>query len=188
MSSADRPGPDPRFAGRAIPDPGFAGDRGEVPAEVADVLARHAAGRATSARVLAVLQHTRVLVPVVAVAGEVEVDERGLAHDKSSDMAAVVLQGRDGRLALLAFTGAAPLRAWDPAARPVPVTLRDAARAALADGAAALVLDVAGPASYVVDGADLEALAGGLLLAFAGDTAVWVEPGDGRPGRAPAAD
>lgn len=167
-----------RFAGRAIPDPGFAGDRGEVPAEVAAVLARHASGSAASAEVLVVLQHARVLVPVVAVAGEVEVDARGLAHDKTSDMAAVLMRGRDGRLALLAFTGAAPLAAWDPAARPVPVTLRDAARAALADGAAALLLDLAGPASYVVQGADLEALAAGLLLGFAGGQAVWLE----RPG------
>lgn len=171
------PEPDDRFAGRAIPDPGFAGDRGEVDPGVAAVLQRHAAGTATSAEVLGVLQRTRVLVPVVAVAGEVEVDERGLAHDKTSDMAAVLMRGRDGRLALLAFTGSGPLQAWDPAARPVPVSLRDAARAARQDEAAALVVDVAGPTTYVVQGADLEALAAGLVLAFAGDQAVWVEPG-----------
>lgn len=170
----DRPEP---AAGRAIPDPGFAGDRGEVAPEVAAVLQRHAGGAAGSAEVLAVLQRTRVLVPVVAVAGEVETDERGLARDKTSDMAAVLMRGRDGRLALLAFTGAAPLQAWDPAARPVPVTLRDAARAARQDDAAALVLDVAGPTTYVVQGSDLEALASGLVLAFAGEQAVWVEPG-----------
>lgn len=171
--------PQDRFAGRAIPDPGFAGDRGEVPPEVAVVLARHATREASGAEVLAVLQHARVLVPVVAVADEVEVDAQGLAHDKSSDMAAVLMRGRDGRLALLAFTGAHPLRAWDPAARPVPVALRDAARAALQDGAAALVVDVAGPAPYVVQGTDLEALAAGLLLAFAGGQAVWVPPQGG---------
>ncbi|NYG56035.1 SseB family protein [Nocardioides perillae] len=174
--------PQDRFAGRAIPDPGFAGDRGEVAPEVRDALARHAAGEAGAAATLAVLQHARVLVPVVAVADEVEVDEHGLAHDKSSDMAAVLMRGRDGRLALLAFTGTAALQAWDPAARPVPVSLRDAARAALQDDAAAVVLDVAGPATYVVQGADLEALAAGLLLAFAGDRAVWVAPDDSRPG------
>ncbi len=67
--------------------------------------------------------------------GEVEVDEHGLAHDKSSDMAAVLLTGRDGRRALLAFTGLEPLARWRPDARPVPVTARDAARAALADDA-----------------------------------------------------
>ncbi len=44
-------------------------------------------------------------MPVVALLGEVEHDEQGLAHDKTSDMAAVLMTGRDGRTALLAFTG-----------------------------------------------------------------------------------
>ena len=61
------------------------------------------------------LQQARLLVPVVAVAGEVEVDEQGLAHDKSSDMATVLLTGRDGRTALLAFTGTESLRGVGPA-------------------------------------------------------------------------
>ena len=55
--------------------------------------------------VLALLQDARLLVPVVALLGEVDHDERGLAHDKTSDMAAVLMTGRDGRTALLAFTG-----------------------------------------------------------------------------------
>ena len=50
-------------------------------------------------------RRTRLLVPVVAILGEVEHDEQGLAHDKTSDMAAVLMTGRDGRKALLAFTG-----------------------------------------------------------------------------------
>lgn len=166
--------PDPS-AGRPIPDPGFAGDTGAVPARVSEVLEGYAAGRATSAAVLAVLQHARVLVPVVAVAGEVEVDERGLAHDKTSDMAAVLMRGRDGRLALLAFTGTAPLAGWDPAARPVPVALPDAARAAIAEGAEALVLDVAGPVTFAVETSDLQALAAGLTLGFAGEQPVWLQ-------------
>ena len=49
---------------------------------------------------------------------------------------------------------------WRPDARPVPVTARDAARAALADDADALVVDVAGPATLVVTGRPLRALAG----------------------------
>ena len=60
------------------------------------------------------LQDARLLVPVVALLGEVEHDEQGLAHDKTSDMAAVLMKGRDGRTALLAFTGTASLQAWNP--------------------------------------------------------------------------
>ena len=115
------------------------------------------------AAALTALAASRLLVPVVAVLGEVEVDEHGLAHDKSSDMAAVLLTGRDGRRALLAFTGLEPMGRWRPDARPVPVTARDAARAALADDADALVVDVAGPVTLVVTGRPLRALAGQAL-------------------------
>jgi hypothetical protein len=117
-------------------------------------------------------------VPVVAVLGEVEVDERGLAHDKTSDMATVLLQGADGRMALLAFSGMPALHAWDPEARPVPVTARTAAQAALQDGAAAIVVDVAGPATFVVEGQDLEGLAQGWTLARVGGRSAWVTSGE----------
>ena len=116
-------------------------------------------------------------MPVVALLGEVEHDEAGLAHDKTSDMAAVLLQGADGRLALLAFTGTASLAAWNPEARPVPVPARVAAQSALQDGAAALVVDVAGPTTLVVEGEDLQGLAAGWRLARVGEQTAWIRPG-----------
>ena len=83
-------------------------------------------------------------------------------------MAAVLMTGRDGRTALLAFTGT---RAWTAGtvlrggeARPVPVPARQAAQAALQDQAAALLVDVAGPVLFVVEGEDLESLAAGHRL------------------------
>jgi hypothetical protein len=148
---------------RTIPDPGFAGDTGQVDPELAAALAAYDAAPddSVAARaVLARLSQTRLLVPVVAILGEVEHDEQGLAHDKTSDMAAVLMTGRDGRKALLAFTGTAALQAWDASARPVPVTARHAAQSALQDEASALLIDVAGPVMFVVEGADLRALAG----------------------------
>ena len=75
--------------GRSIPDPGFAGDHGEPGAALAAALAAYVAGRGSQVDALAALRESRLLVPVVAVLGEVEVDERGLAHDKTSDMATV---------------------------------------------------------------------------------------------------
>ena len=163
---------------RRIPDPGFAGDTGEVPAAVAAALAAYAVDpRGAYVQVLAALQDARLLVPVVALLGEVEHDEAGLAHDKTSDMAAVLLQGADGRLALLAFTGTASLTAWNPEARPVPVPARVAAQSALQDGAAALVVDVAGPATLVVEGEDLQGLAAGWRLARVGERTAWIRPG-----------
>jgi SseB protein N-terminal domain len=160
---------------RTIPDPGFAGDDGSVPQKVAEALQRYAGDPGSLHGVtLGVLQHARLLVPVVAVLGEVEHDEHGLAHDKTSDMATVLMRGRDGRMALLAFTGAQPLAAWDPQARPVPVPARDAARAAVHDGADALLVDVAGPVRFVVEGEDLRALADGFTLTDLGGRLGWV--------------
>lgn len=161
---------------RLIPDPGFAGDDGSAPVAVAAALAGWAAGTTSYAAALAALQASRVLVPVVAVLGEVEVDEAGLAREKTSDMATVLLHGADGRLALLAFTGTAPLQAWNPEGRPVPVTAAVAAQSALQDGAAALVVDVAGPVRFVVEGDDLTRLAAGWTPALAGEQAVWIRP------------
>ena len=155
---------------RSLPDPGFAGDDGSASPEVLAALTSYAeAPDARYAATLAVVQHARLLVPVVAVLGEVEVDPQGLARDKTSDMAAVLMRGRDGRTALLAFSGTEALRRWNPEARPGPVTAATAAIAAVQDGAEALLVDLAGPASYVVDGDDLARLASGWRLVALGD-------------------
>lgn len=167
--------PDPTHS-RVIPDPGFADDDGDAPRGLAAALAGWSTGATPYVEALAVLAASRVLVPVVAVLGEVEYDEAGLAHDKTSDMATVLLQGADGRLALLAFSGIGPMRAWNPDGRPVPVRLELAARSALQDGAAALVVDVAGPSRFVVEGEDLARLAEGWTLARAGERTVWIRP------------
>jgi SseB protein N-terminal domain len=164
---------------RSIPDPGFAGDDGSVDPGVAAALAAYAsadgAGKPTQRNAtLAALQDARVLVPVVALLGEVEYDEQGLAQDKTSEMAAVLMTGRDGRAALLAFTSTATLTSWDGSntegeARPVPVTMRQAAQAAIQERAAAVLLDVAGPVMFVVEADDLRALALGHRLAPLGN-------------------
>ena len=147
---------------RSIPDPGFPDDTGEAPAALTAALTAYDADPAAlHEATLQVLQDARLLVPVVAVLGEVEHDEAGLAHDKTSDMAAVMMTGRDGRTALLAFTCSASLEQWNPEARPVPVPASKAALAAVQQEAAALLVDVAGPVMFVVEGEDLIALARG---------------------------
>jgi hypothetical protein len=156
-----------------MPNPGFAGDDGAADPALRDALSGAAAGGPTRPG-LAALLRSRLLVPVVAVLGEVEYDADGSGHEKTSDMAAVLMRGQDGRRALLAFTGTDALDAWDPSARPVPVTAPQAAQAALAEGADALVVDVAGPAMFVVEGDDLRRAAAGWRLVRMGDGYAWV--------------
>jgi hypothetical protein len=167
----------PRFDGARILPTGFSGDTGEADPAVTAALTAQDGGAAAFAAAVGALAGSRLLVPVVAVLGEVEVDEAGLAHDKSSDMAAVLLTGADGRVALLAFTGTASLGRWDPGARPVPVPAEKAAQSAVQEGAAALVVDVAGPSTLVLEGQDLEAFAAGWRLARVGDRFGWLRPG-----------
>jgi hypothetical protein len=93
-------------------------------------------------------------------------------------MAAVLMRSRSGRTALLAFTGLGALQAWDTGARPVPVAVPEAARAALQNGAEALVVDVAGPVLFAVEGEDLRSLASGDRLTRVGAAGWgWVRPG-----------
>jgi hypothetical protein len=116
---------------RGIAEPAFPNDSGLIDRRLADALGDDAA-------VLAVYSDVRVFVPIVAILGERATD----GSDKSADMAAVFMTGADGRKALLTFSSVAALEAWNPVARPVPVWGREAAQAALDEGASALLLDL----------------------------------------------
>lgn len=160
---------------RTLLDTGFGDDDGAAdPALAAELASYDEDPDGRHACVLSVLQHTRLLVPVVAQLGEVEYDEHGRARDKTSEMAAVLMRSRSGRLGLLAFTSLASLAAWDPAARPVPVSVAAAAQAALAEGADALLVDVAGPVLLAVERDDLAHLAAGELLVAVGEGFGWI--------------
>ena len=169
---------------RNIPDPGFSGDSGATDPVVGEARSADAGVPDRVHRpTLAGVPGSRVRVPVgPGLLGRI-IDPLGLAHDKTSDMAAVLMRGRDGRLALLAFTGTSALQQWDPQARPVPVPMAQAAQAALNDDSAALVLDVAGPVRFVVEGEDLRALAEGYVLVELEGRYAWVRSQD-RGGRA----
>lgn len=166
--------------GRSIADPGFAGDTGAVEEQVRRALDLYRPGTAGSHQtVLAAVQHARLLVPVVAMLGEVEYDEHGHAHDKTSDMATVMVTGADGTQGLLAFTSTRALEAWNPEGRPVPVTMRHAAAAAISEGAAALLIDLAGPVSFVIERGDLVNIAEGHVFGRLADGRwAWVQAAD----------
>jgi hypothetical protein len=128
---------------------------------VSAALVAYAAGRGSEHAALTALAAGRLLVPVVALVTEAE-DEApdGLRRDKNSEMALPTLIGADGRAALPAFTGRDSLARWRPDARPVPVPATQVWQSG-AQEASAVVIDVAGPVPFAVDGARLAALAGG---------------------------
>ncbi|MFD4791645.1 SseB family protein [Streptomyces sp. NPDC058459] len=148
------------MANKNIPDSGFSDDDGSADPRLSAALAAWAEDRGLLGPVLEALKGARLLVPVVAVLGEVEVDEKGLRREKTSDMAVPTLKAA-GRTALPAFTSTASLARWDPAARPVAVPLHQALQAAAHEKADTVVLDLAGPVPFELTGAALLALAEG---------------------------
>ncbi|MFJ3090059.1 SseB family protein [Streptomyces sp. NPDC086838] len=148
------------MAQKNIPDPGYSDDDGTADPALASALTAWAEDRTAVAPVLEALKGARLLVPVVAVLGEVEEDEKGLRREKTSDMAVPTLQA-GGRRALPAFTSTASLARWDPQARPVAVPLHQALQAAAHEKADTVVLDLAGPVAFELTGAALRALAEG---------------------------
>ncbi|MFV5994090.1 SseB family protein [Streptomyces sp. NPDC056231] len=162
------------MAMKNIPDPGYSDDDGTADPALTAALAAWAEDRTAVGPVLEALKGTRLLVPVVAVLGEVEEVEEdsreapgkgggrrvALRREKTSDMAVPTLQAGDRR-ALPAFTSTASLARWDPKARPVAVPLHQALQAAAHEKADTVVLDLAGPVAYELTGSALLALAEG---------------------------
>jgi SseB protein N-terminal domain len=143
--------------GLTVAEPKFPGDDGTADPAVRAALAAYAAGRGSEHAALTALARSRLLVPVVAVLGEVAED----GSEKSTEMALPTLVGRDGRRAVLAFTCLDALKQWRSDARPVPVPAASAWLAGTQDDASAVLIDVAGPVTLAVDGARLAALAAG---------------------------
>ena len=140
----------------------FRDDNGAADPRVTAALAAYYAGQGSEQDALTALAAARLLVPVVAVSADdpTATGDRAAEGDKNSQMVLPTLIGRDGRPAVLAFTGLDTLARWRPNARPVPAESDRVWRAAVADGCA-VVIDVAGPVPVAVEGTRLAALAAG---------------------------
>ncbi|GEL94214.1 SseB family protein [Cellulomonas composti] len=142
------------MTGRELPPSSpFAGDDGTADETVAAALAGYGAGSATLRTVVAALEGTRVLVPVLA---ELEVGELvvhdGHAHqvDKEASAGIVALRAPDGRTALPVFSSVGAMTAWRRDARPVPTDVARAALSAVQEGWEVLVLDPGGPVTALL--------------------------------------
>ncbi|GAA0432107.1 hypothetical protein Acor_03590 [Acrocarpospora corrugata] len=142
----------------SIPNPLAPHDDGSADPAVTAALSAFQSGTATAADVLTALSTARLLVPVVALLTESEIGAYGLRQDKQSEMALPKLIGADGREAVLAFTSSAALRLWRPDARPIQATTPQVCKAALHESAAAVIIDVAGPIPFPIEGSLLHVL------------------------------
>ena len=147
--ATDEPG-----RGRALADPAFPADDGVADPRVRAMVAAAARGDVPVLAAARALREERLLATVVAVLDEADAE----GGEKDSHMAVVSMVNERGEKGLLAFTGVDALAAWDEQARPVPALGRDTARAAVDDGAHAIILDVAGPERLIIQGTALAAL------------------------------
>lgn len=139
------------------------GDAGTPDPELWAALAawRVAPTATTTARVYAALLDARLFAPVTARLEETGTDPgTGLAVEKRSSTVLVTPVSAAGATAVAVFTSVPAMSAWRADVRPVPVSGRDACAVALAQGHTAVVVDL-GSVTFVVDGAELEALGGG---------------------------
>jgi len=142
------------WAGRDLSPSGFETDTGAADPALLAALAAPGDDRA----LMRAVEAARFVVPIVSDLAEADTTGE-LTVEKQVDMAAVTLVSPDGQRALPVFSGIQALAAWDPAARPVPVSPARAGQAAVAEGCDVIVVDVAGPATRVLRSSMVWALA-----------------------------
>jgi hypothetical protein len=121
---------------RLLTGTGFHNDTGEADSELSAALT----GNRDEVSLLAAVAGARLIVPVVAAPSAGDLGEP--KEPRSADMAIVTLTSPDGQRALPVFSSVTALQAWDPDARPSPVTSAAAAQAAVSERCDVLLLDV----------------------------------------------
>lgn len=138
-------------------DTAYAGDDGSAPAGYVDAVRTLAEGEGGPGAVVDALRGERLLVPLLAAAGETGVDEQGRMIDKTQELSIVTVAGPDGGGILPMFSHVEAMQAWNAKARPVPTSVQRAAAAAL-DGPARVVIDPGSESEFVLTRTMLESL------------------------------
>lgn len=143
----------------------FADDDGSTPEQLRDAvarvreLARVLSGATTlterdgalsalaeaHSEALTVLSDSRVLIPLVAEAGEFGETEDGRIVEKSQELSIVTVSGPDGRKVMPVFSSVETMRRWNATARPIPVPAPQAALAAVQERTQLIIVDPATP-------------------------------------------
>ncbi|MEY2900284.1 MAG: hypothetical protein RL247_450 [Actinomycetota bacterium] len=136
------------FEGRSFEPNPFAGDTGEADrALIAALEAFHTNEVSREKReelaeaVVDALGAARILIPLIAHAGDYGLTDDGRVVEKTQELSVVHVEGPDGRPVAPVFSSVAALTAWKPDARPIPVDAARAAIAAASDGLASMILD-----------------------------------------------
>lgn len=147
------------WKGRRLEHGSGSDDDGSAPEELLEAIRRFRVGELGESDVVEVLRDARLLIPLVAVAGEVGTNDQGTTVDKSQELSIVTVEGPDGRSVLPAFTSVDAMALWNARARPVPATASRVALAAASENTDLVVIDPTSPTEFVVRRPALWALA-----------------------------
>jgi hypothetical protein len=142
------------WSGRELSSTGFDDDLGAADPDLLAALD----GPQDETALMRAVAHARLLVPIVAVPGEVDDSGEPMA-EKSTDMAVVILTAAGGQRAFPVFSSLATLSAWDPTARPSPVTSSRAAQGAVTERCDVMLLDCGSAREHVLRSSMVWALA-----------------------------
>jgi len=149
------------WAGRSFTPNAAASDDGSADAALIAALNGFLAGTALPEEVVSAFAAARLLIPLLAHAGELGTAPDGHLVDKTQELSIVTVAGPDGRKVLPAFTSVETLSAWNPKARPVPAVGPRVALAAASEQTELIVIDPASPTEFVLRRPAVYALATG---------------------------
>ena len=148
MSQADSAGVP--WQGRSFEPNSHAGDDGSADPALLAALEAFAAGAGDAVAVVDAYRAARLLIPLVAEAGDLGVAPSGHIVDKTQELSIVTVAAPDGRRVLPVFTSVAALAAWDATARPVPADGVRTALSAAADDTDLIVIDPGSATEFVL--------------------------------------
>ncbi|WP_166996188.1 SseB family protein [Paramicrobacterium fandaimingii] len=138
------------WAGRSFRPNERAADDGTAPAGLIQALEAFQSGDDDGRRVVAEFAVSRLLIPLVAHAGEHGLTEDGLVVDKTQELSIITVGGPDGRNVMPVFSSVDAMRSWNPDARPVPSEGVRVALAAAEERTDLVVLDPTAPTEFVI--------------------------------------
>lgn len=87
------------------------------------------------------LSQSRLLIPLLAEAGDIGQTSEGRIVEKTQELSIVTVTAPDGRRALPVFSSTETMRRWNPEARPIPAPGPQAALAAAQDETVLIIVD-----------------------------------------------
>jgi SseB protein N-terminal domain len=150
------------WEGRRFEPNANAGDDGSADPVLLAALTAFHDGAGDQAAVIDAYRAARLLIPLVAAAGDQGVGIHGLTADKTQELSIVTVAAPDGRTVLPVFTSVETMKRWDAAARPVPADGVRTAVAASADDTDLIVIDPGSSTEFVVRRPAVWAIAQGI--------------------------